>query len=78
MKNKRTAATPAKATRLAADSPLSGFVANVGLVDDVYASLAADQTIAAVTLFQGFEGVADFHGLGVADQKYRRRRTIGR
>jgi hypothetical protein len=43
-------------------SALTGLEAGVRLVDDIYAALAADQLVVAMTLHQALEGIADFHG----------------
>ena len=45
-------------------SALTGLEARVQLVDDVYAALAANQTVFAVTGLEGFERVLDLHFIG--------------
>jgi hypothetical protein len=41
--------------------PLTDFIPRVGFVDDVNAAFAADDAAVFVAVFQGFEGVSDFH-----------------
>ena len=57
--------TPHGAPNRAADgqaSALAGFVARVGLVDDVDPALATHELAVAVTRLQRLQGAADFHG----------------
>jgi len=44
-----------------AGSALAGFEPRVGLVDDVDATLAPNQTVVTVTLGQRFKRVTNFH-----------------
>jgi hypothetical protein len=44
-----------------AQSALTGFEALVDLIDDVNATLAANQLVGAVTTHKGLERIADLH-----------------
>jgi len=44
------------------ESALAGLEAGVGLVDDVDATLAADDLAVGVATLEGLEGGGDFHG----------------
>jgi hypothetical protein len=40
---------------------LAGFIAGIGLIDDVDAPFTPDNLVVAVAAAQGFQGVTDFH-----------------
>jgi hypothetical protein len=61
-------------TGTSAGSTLAGFEAFLGLVDDVNAALAANQTVVAVTLGQRFQRITNFHN---DHHKGRRRLRMG-
>ena len=42
-------------------STLAGFEPRIGLVDDIDAALAPDETVVTVTLGQRFQRVTNFH-----------------
>jgi len=60
--------------RARALSTLTGFEPRIGLVDDVNAAFAANQTVVAVTLGQRFQRITNFHN---DHHKGRRRLRMG-